>query len=360
MDYVLSSLLGAVAGIILAVVFEELLVATKKRVLRNFKLWFSRPKPLLPPRTFSIGTYDTSWVVIDGDGEMTYTPDTITCKVDNGQTEYPAEIKQLRESIELQERGNKEKGLSYRWNGPEYGLYRYAIVRTIPYEYMQVTFVFRHTDYYMFQATQLSLDLNLAEPPATLTLRQKYLRGDVVSQPVPFLASSFGVVLAVITKDRKLILSRRSESTGPRPGELDVSIVEGIHPTLDRSSTHHGPDLYRAAIRGAEEEVGVKLVQDQITFLGFGVDMDYYQWNIIGVARITETATDALRNRERGTGGKWETKEFEIVDFEPRAVLTHLKERKIWSTGLITAYWALVHEYGKKQVEAPAKAIFGG
>ena len=86
-------------------------------------------------------------------------------------------------------------------------------------------------------------------------------------------------------------------------------------------------------------------------FLGFGVDTEFYQWNLIGVAHISETAEHIIENRNRGIGGKWEPKKIEIVDANPRVVLSRLKQELIWATGLVAIYWALVHEYGKKRVD---------
>lgn len=360
MDLIISSIVGGIIGLIVGIIFEDPLTRFKNRLIKYAQAIFYRTQ-LTPhaPQTFSLGNFHTAWLVIDGDGEMTYTPTALNCTIDNTPASLPPEIIELRNKIEIRETDKKNQGLPYMWNGPLYALDRFAVGRTIPDEHMEVVFTFRPTDYYTFQATVMSLDENLVQHPAIMTLRQKYLQNCDLSIPIPFLANGFGVVLVVITKDKKLILPYRSDSSGARAGELDVSVVEAVHPVIDRSIIHRGPDLYRTAIRGAKEEVGIELIQEEITFLGFGVDIEYYQWGIIGVGRIFETAHNALANRQRGTVGKWEMKQFEIVDADPYVVFNHLKQKKIWSVGLVAIYWTLVNEYGKKRVDSAVKKVFG-
>jgi len=66
-----------------------------------------------------------------------------------------------------------------------------------------------------------------------------------------------------------------------------------------------------------------------------------------------------LEKRKSGTGGKWELKTLEIIDSNPKVVLNFIKKEKMWATALVAIYWALVHEYGKKQVDEIAKEVFG-
>ena len=359
MEMLLSAIVGAVLGLLITVLFEEQVFAGRRRVTKWLALTFYRPKRIaLSPQTFVLGNFSTSWIMIDGDGQSTYIPETIACLVNDTPLSLPPEVIELRSRIESREAARKTDGLSYQWNGPYYALERYAIGRTIPDECMEVVLSFRPTDYFTFQATVMSLDVSLGDPHNSFTLRQKYLEHHASSQPLPFLANGFGINLIILTSDRKLLLSRREDIVGARPGELDVSVAEGVHPLLDRATTHHGPDLYRTAIRGAQEEVGVELVQSEITFLGFGVDMDYYQWQMLGVARISETAERVLNSRRRGTGGKWEAKRIEVIDSDPFNVLQYIKIHGMWSTGLATLYLALVHEYGRKQVNDVVERLF--
>lgn len=306
------------------------------------------------PDYFVVGARKTSWFVVDGDGTEKYTPQTLICRVESTPIVLPPDIARLRNEVEIREGTKNRQALAHLWNGPLYALERYVISRTIPDEHPQLTLTFRPTDYFTFQATVMSLDTK-GKDPSEPTLREKYLQKHDPFEPIPFLSNGFGIALVLMTGDKKLIFGRRSNTTGARPGELDVSVVEGVHPIIDSSSSGAAPDLFQTAIRGAQEEVGITLHQSDIAFLGFGVDMQYYQWNLIGMGRVTQTARQALESRTRGTGGKWETRAFEIVDADPRTVFRFLKSEKMWSVGWVTVYWALVHEYGKDVVNAAAE-----
>lgn len=359
MDVIISSLVGGIIGLVIGVIFEEPLIQLKTKILREARAIFYRRKSYLPtPEVFVLGKTEIPWLVVDGDGELSYNKESIIINVDNNPIVLPPDIQKIRESIEKREMSKKRKGENYTWNGPLYALERYVIGRTVPGEQMEVIFTLRPTDYYNFLATVMNLDTNLLKPPHFLTIRKKYLDGHDLSQPIPFLANGFGIALVVITGDRKMILTRRHNNVGARPGELDVSVVEGVHPVLDRSSIHYGPDLYKTAIRGAKEELGITLRDDEIIFLGFGVDIQYYQWNVLGVAYIDDPLSRVLEDRSRGTSGKWETKIIEPIDFEPHTVFSVIREEKMWATSIVAIYWALVHEYGKDRVNSMARKFW--
>lgn len=359
MELFISALISGIVGLILGVLFQRPLLAAKEKISKWFRgIFFTSEFTPPTPNLFRLGNFESSWIVFDGDGEMTYTPETIRCLVNQNPIELPPEISQLKSEITKNEREKENKGLPYLWNGPLYALEIANIERTESNENIKVTFTFRPTDYYTFQATVMSLDHNLLSEPGNITIRKKYLQGHDFSEPITFLANGFGISLAIFTKDEKILLTRRSDYAGTRVGELDVSVVEGINPERDRSIKDPGPDLYRTAIFGAKEELGINLHPEIITFLGFGVDTEYYQWNMIGVATISQKAKDALENRTRGTGGKWETKKIEIIDAKPTKAFNYLKEQKIWSTGLITIYWGLVQKYGRRHIDSIVNKIF--
>jgi hypothetical protein len=357
MELLISSLVGGIVGLLLGIIFEEPLNAAKRALLSRLRSLIHRRRALPSPETLKLGPTRTSWLVIDGDGELAYVPENIRCIVQPSPITLPPEIQDLRDRIAERERSNKEHGLPYLWNGPLYALERYAIGRTPSQEHMEGTFTFRPTDYFTFQATVCSLDVNLMAPPANLTIRQKYLQGIDLARPIAYLANGFGVAIAVVTVDRKTIITRRHDTTGTRSGEVDVAVVEGVHPNLDWSTTYKGPDLYQTAIRGAREELGIEILQDSITLLGFGVDAEYYQWNLIGLTVVDETAESIIENRKKGAPGKWELRSLEAVDFDPESIFSFLKRERLWSTGLATLYFALVRQYGRSRVDRMATRL---
>jgi hypothetical protein len=221
-----------------------------------------------------------------------------------------------------------------------------------------VSFTFAKTGYFAFLATVMSLDEPL--PGGTTTLRQRYIPDDenrII--PVPFLAVGFGIVLLLITGDGFALFQRRSQNVGARAGELDVSVVETVDPLRDAAVTGPHPDLFRTAVRGAWEEAGVDgLKPIDIHFLGFGVDFQFYQWNMLGWADIPSSAEDALGQRSRGVPGKWETRRYEAVKFTPQSIFQYLANESMWSTGWCLVYWTLVnHGYSPAHVNQVANDL---
>ncbi len=310
------------------------------------------------PTCFTLGDRRTDWLVIDGDGSEAYSPEEVRCRLDPAPLSLPPEIQERRRQIESREIAKGESGLPGQWNGPMVALRRYSIRRTADRERLGVTLTFSETDYFTFQATVMSLDCPMT--PGGPTLRERYLPTDErCAEPVPFLAVGFGVGLAIVTQDNQLILTRRHDHVGARAGELDVSVVEGVHPVLDRATSSSGPDLYRTAIRGAAEELGIDLAADDLYFLGFGVDLKYYQWNMLGFGRSHLTAAEIVARRSRGSGGKWEARRIEFVEFELHTVLRVLRDETMWSPASCAIYWALVKEFDKQPTAAALAEVFG-
>lgn len=346
-------ILGAILGVVFAVIFQPPLEHVRSFFTKHARrMVYSLRQPADIPNIeeFTLANRILPFLVVDGDGEHFYTPLTLSCVVEPAPIKFPPEIDALRSQIEIREENKRLVAEPYHWNGPLFSLKSFSIGRTIPNEDLELRLVFQKTDYYSFQATIQSLDLLLSDGT---TLRKKYLTPPP-HDPVPFLATGFGVAIVLVSSDHKIIFSRRSSQSGTRPGELDVSFVEGVHPDLDRAP-NSCPDIFRTAIRGAGEEVGVDLAEDDILFFGFGVDLEYYQWNILGMAHLNLPADEALQQRTRGSGGKWETHEFLIIDARPDDVWKFMKHEKVWAMGWVALYWTLVHEYGRSKVDRSAR-----
>jgi hypothetical protein len=116
----------------------------------------------------------------------------------------------------------------------------------------------RKCDYATFLSTVVSLgrEENITIPGRTSsTLRAEFglddarVRAAAVRQPIEQLANGVGVLLLAVTEDDKVILSRRRLGVGARAGELDVSVIEGVHNILDQTSPGR-LDVHATAQRG--------------------------------------------------------------------------------------------------------------
>jgi hypothetical protein len=213
---------------------------------------------------------------------------------------------------------------------------------------MTVLFNFFKTDYFTFLATNMQLNKKL---DSGKRIGEEYIPFEQLENVQPILANGFGIVLVVITSDENIILTQRTGISGARGNEMDISVVEGVHPLLDRHSINDGPDLFNTAVRGANEELGIIINKDIIKFLGYGIDLDFYQWNMIGYAHVPQTAKEIQDIRSRGTSGKWENTLLIFKNFSSKNIAELIVNENMWSTAKVALYWTAVRELGKNNID---------
>jgi len=343
---VISALIGAVFGLILSVIFDDALRSMKRNMKRRFKRLFSIKKDSIP-HLFSVEGMGINFYVIEGDGVLEFESGNIECRMVKHDITLPDELQLLKDDIAQSESEKEAKGLDYKWNGPLYGLSQYRTSRTGEREIPTALFHFHLTDYYTFLATNTQLDTELESGQ---TIREKYLPYKTLDQVQPILANGFGVVLVIITNDENIILTKRTNISGARANEIDVSVVEGVHPSFDQDLRSDGPDLFRAAARGANEELGIDLDEKCIHFLGYGIDTEFYQWNIIGYAEIPETAKNVKSLISRGASGKWESTQLLFENFTSKNIAKLMINENMWATAKVALYWTAVNQLGKNDI----------
>lgn len=300
-------------------------------------------------RYLTIGRRRTQWVSIDGNGEEVYDASLLQTRLKEGQVPLPEQFARIKRKVEKEQIERKRRGEQHVWNGPLFALVKYVTFRTPHEESLGLILTFQRSDYYSFQATTV-------HPDATELRNNLLEEWSVTDQPIPFLAQGFGVSLVVKSQDEKIILTRRLSNVGVRPNELDVSIVEGLHSQKDIQSNPVCPvDLYNVARRGLREELGLSddVCNIEVQLLGFGVDMQYYQWQIIGQVKVGFDAgkieeTHHARAKDR----------TEPIPSEPEAVFRYVSQKGMWSVGLATLYYSLVHEWGYPHVQSIAMKYF--
>jgi hypothetical protein len=358
-ELLISSFVGGLIGLVLGVVLEDLLVRFRDKFLDVIRRPFRNRLEISAPFHFSFGPIETTEIVVDGDGESEYTPSTIICHYDPTEIVLPPELQEIRDRIEAREERKKQTGESYMWNGKRYALKRFIRGRTDDEEHLEINLWFGPSDFFSYCATTLSLDseyvFNHVKAQRS-TLREKYLVNIDPSspslQPIPFFWNSFGVNASLISKDRQLIIMRRSQEVSSWKGMYHIAINEGLHRPFDRSDISDAPNLYRAVIRGAAEELGLELDVSNITFLTFNVNAKYLTWSIQGMARTEYTAQEIVNMRKLGAKDRWEAMEIIPVDFDVKKVIEFIHSCEPWSPhGLSCIYYTLVHEFGKKAVE---------
>ena len=368
MEFILTSVVSGMIGVVLGALFQKPIERAWESSIKRMKraLRALRKSGIPSPHRFSFGTKETTLVIIDGNGEDEYSPRSLVCHFDRSEIPLPAELENIRFRIAGREESKRSAGQPYMWNGNTYGLKRYVIGRTTIDEHMELSLWFYPSDWFTHVATSLSLDKESVTNSATglpISLRAKYYASidwsSPGAQPVEYFSNTFGVVMAAITSDEKLVIVKRSALVGPLRNVFNIAINEGVQRPFDRSDTNDAPDLYRTVIRGAAEELGLDIERRNVTFTGFQTDLSQGDWAMQGFVRIDCTFDELVKHRSLAAKDRWEGREVISVDFTPNTVVKFVAEHDAWNPGALGAiYLSLIHEHGRGRVEEAIKKHF--
>jgi hypothetical protein len=296
---------------------------------------------------FSFGKIKTTEIILDGDGTSVYLPQHIHSHYIPTALELPEEIQANREQIAQEQEKRKAQGDAYQWNGERYNLVKFNIGRDPVNEDMILGLWFRPTDYYTFLATS-----TIAQDQK---MRERYLADAEWDEAIPLFAHSFSTLLTLLTSDGHTILVQRGKSLGCRPNVFDVSLAEGLSRPIDRSTTSQAPDIYRCALRGLAEELGLHAPVDfsvsDIQFLSFAVDTELCMWGLLGLVKVQRRVNEVLRNLRGNVKDQFEHRRVFSVPFTPEEVCSFVFSHELFSPGgLACLYHALVHEFGREKV----------
>ena len=300
-------------------------------------------------RFFTFGKIKTAEMILDGDGTSVYLPHHIRSHYTPVAVELPQEFQARKEHIAQEQEERKARGDSYQWNGERYSLVKFNIGRDPANEDMNLGLWFRPSDYYTFlAASAIAQDQKM---------REQYLTDVEWDEAIPLFAHSFSVLLTLLTSDGHTILIQRGKSLGCRPSVFDVSIAEGLSRPVDRSATSQAPDVYRCAIRGLTEELGLHTPADfsasDILFLSFAVDTEFCMWGLFGMVKLQRRAEEVLENLRRSVRDRFEHRRVFSVPFTPEEVCSFVFSHEPFSPGgLVCLYHALVHEFGRERVDS--------
>lgn len=364
MGFLISTLVGALAGLIAGILFEQPLIRARDKLRAYlFRVVRSDRNPPSPVAYhFSFGRLDTSEVIVDGDGESAYSPTAIVCHYDPSPVPLPADLQKLRDNVERREKARAQAGEDYMWNGRMYALRRYARGRSDDDESLALHLWFGPSEWFTYAALNLELNMSVEHDGQMATLRDKYLgHVDWASpslQPDPYFSNTFGMNACLITADEQILLLRRSLQVSSNKGAYHIAINEGLQRPFDRSDTFDGPDLYRTVIRGAAEELGVELTREEITLLTFNADHLVSTWGVHGFARTKSRSSEVTDHRRMGAKDKWEGMDLVWVPFQLRRVVGFVFANTPWCPNALSClYHTLVFHFGRKAVDAAIKAM---
>nr|MDO8044658.1 hypothetical protein [Candidatus Baldrarchaeota archaeon] len=354
-------------GLFLKIIYDNRKKIIKK--LKKVKRKICKEEPLIPqPHFLNFGGIKTSWVVLDGDGISTYTPQSINMIYEPTPIDLPMDILELKARIQEEEKLKRERGEKSSWNGPRFCIKRFFIRRTEDYENLALDVVLGPSDYYTFLATYRYLDMDVSDirpdplktpNPYGKTLRERYLQNVNWKKPIPYLANSLSVNILAITSDEKIIFTKRSMEVDSCKGHYDFSYAESLHRVLDMSDGNK-PDIYSCVRRGAFEELGVEVKNENIVLLDFGLSARQYSYALQGYIEIDYTAKevqDILRVIK--AKDRWEAAKIEFVDFNKLdKVLRYVYAHGPWaSPPLACIYFVLAKRFGHDKVIKTIKKL---
>lgn len=370
LSLLIGTVLGAFVSLLAAVYLQDRWKESsdRRRRLRRSraitKSWVDEDGPI------TIAGIPTSVYLVEGDGYLVIEPQNIRIDIRSTRAELPVAVSAAREKIvrQLAASARSDKHRVSPWNSVNMvALTRYRITRTAQREDSALHLEACLSDYATFAATVLRLDeeVNISGPHderASTTLRGEFFPTTTaivksIRRPLPFLANGVGIALLAFTDDGKVLLTHRRLESRARPGECDVTVVEGIDADFDSAGSGR-LDIYSTALRGCREELGVDISTTDVSVLAFGVDMTYYQWNFLGMVDIKLTADQVIAQHALHAKDRWEG-QLEPVELDPVNVFKRMRQEKIWDCGLVTAYLALSKKCGAGSTRAAAEKVFG-
>lgn len=361
LETALILLIGAILGFLINQFLGPFL--GKNNFLANFgrflRSLFKRAHVESPNGHFSIGYKATSMFVLQGNGEYSYRKDSLQAIYHDGTPSSPDDIADriLRKERAL-EKARADGDLRV-WPGMGVGFENVDMFLTSDEENIGASITFYKTTYPAFQATVL--EIGAEDRDRADSIYKMHLADREPGEIIPYLARHIGVVVVVVTSDGFVIATQRTKNVHARPGEYDVSVVEGIEPTKDAdiSGGVTKIDIFKTVARGCNEELGLVLKdEDKIEILGLAVDQKYYQFNFYAVVRLDSLTFNDLASQRNGKArDEWEGRVKPIAN-KIDEMLKFMNDNPMWDTAKLGFYWQLVNYYGKTPVEAKAAEIF--
>lgn len=347
-------IVGAVIGLIFAVLFEDILKRMRDNALGQLRRLRARGALPASNEEFRLGELQTSLIIVEGDGDNVIHEQATRVIVEPTNVILPEEMDLWRQEIEQEQVTRESVGRDFHWNGLIYAVSGLSVSRFGVDESPEICLRLKGADYFTFLATQ-QLDRYFQDGT---TPRSRYIEPHAPTETPEFMSASFGVYIAVVTADNLVVFSKRSHKVGAFPGLWDASANEALSRSLD-SHGRTPPNLYDVARRGLAEELCIDSAECRLELLAFDIDRRTNQWGCMFVAFLHElTGNELADRRSRGIPDKWEHDQQDFERFEVSPVVRYLlrdDRRTLWTpVAPALFYFALVRKYGRSRVEREA------
>lgn len=226
------------------------------------------------------------------------------------------------------------------YNSPGLRLVSFSASRVGAEERPSLDLQFCDTDYYRNLVSDQRLDFKFENSDGTITtLRSKYCATeDLRVKPFSGNACHFGVQLAVVTSDSRLVIPLRG-NTAIAPGTVSPSVAEGALPSADIGPAgQYLPHL--TALRGLREELGIA-DEPFINWLSFGVNPITAQYGLVGLTHVDATFDEVSELFQLNiVKDQWENSTLSGVQFTPEGFAQFVEQRPEleWSPFALIAF----------------------
>jgi hypothetical protein len=307
---------------------------------------------------FKIGDWVTNCVVLEGTGRECFKRENISCYLENTPLQLPAELQSLKNRIESNQlRIQEETGEPTYFNGPMVALSSYKVSRTPDSEDTRISLSFLETDYYSFLSTSMSMNEEIKNSEGiSSTIQTTYLSHPDYTNPIPYIATSFGVNLSIVTNDDLLVISERGSNVSHYGGMYSVPILESVNPSVDKIRNVDRLDIYNTAIRGAEEELGIRINPEEVKLTSLNIDTKYYLYGFSGfIVTDKYSFEELIALRARGIKDKTESGGLTCVKFDPEEVAKYIRYlggvSKFHPSSFVSIIHTLTYEFGERLVK---------
>lgn len=283
----------------------------------------------------------------------------VACEYIETDIDFPEELKEVTNEILRRKRKEAEEKGQVFDNHLGYKLLEIKMKRKIEKEVrkQKILLSFGPTDFYTSVRTNQSLDepVSNGEESVFTTIRRKYIREIDLNEPKylknSFLSNMFGVALATITEDGRIILQQRSQRVLMGPERLTLATAENMIRGLDEDEAGK-PSPFITAKRCIREELGEEVDTKDVLFLGFGVRLDNLLPQALGMVKLSLKSSDISFVKAKD---RWEGRNF-LDDFTTKNLRKYFVEPYLISdTAKLTILLTLIHEFGFENVEKEFK-----
>lgn len=147
-------------------------------------------------------------------------------------------------------------------------------------------------------------------------------------------------------------------ATAVDPNTFGPAVAEGVSRVKD-GTANGAPDNFGAARRGMDEELGIPLQPNELTWINFGANSALGEYALIGCVHSSFSYDEIVSHRAFRAKDAWETRTLHSIDFSPQAIAEFCSnsDRRFTPFAIAAIVFTLMHEFGFRDTEAAFKNV---